>query len=59
MYSFGSCRKQVNFADDRPGPGAYDSAVAGSTYQASPKWKIGSEPKGKLKTSFVPGPGTY
>ena len=32
MYSFGSCKKQVNFNDPNPGPGAYEAELAKSNY---------------------------
>ena len=38
-----------------PGPGAY----SGTPRWESPKWRFGSERRGSVKASDVPGPGSY
>ena len=58
-YGFGRARKcEIERTDPlyTPGPGQYAPLIGGRRY---PTWKIGTGPRGRLKTSDTPGPGTY
>ena len=58
-YGFGRARKcEIERTDPlyTPGPGQYAPLIGGRHY---PTWKIGTGPRGRLKTSDTPGPGTY
>lgn len=58
-YSFGHGKKCVLDKIDplfTPGPGTYAPSI---NVRSMPKWKIGTEQRGKVHKSEVPGPGQY
>lgn len=59
-FGFGSSTRAGLRRSETPGPGSYNYSDHDADLTASPKWGIGTGPRGDLaRGSAVPGPGTY